>query len=340
MAEAKPTILYVDDERHNLVAFKASFRRFFKVLIAQSGEEALDILASEEVSVIISDQRMPGMTGVELFTKIQEIYPLPIRMVLTAYSDVADIIDAINKGKVYYYVTKPWKFEDLKVLIDNALEAFRLKSENQSLTVEKQMLELEAAQQEKEIIIAQFETLKNQVNPHFLFNSLNVLSSLVHEDPDLAESFISKLTRIYRYVLDLKEETLVSLEKELNFANSYFFLQQIRFGNNLQLYIEVPEIKKQNMLPPLSLQLLMENAVKHNIISKDKPLKIELFLDGEELVVKNNFQVRTEKEHSTGIGLSNLRERYRLLTDRKPSFEREGESYVARIPLLSPNGSY
>ena len=250
---------------------------------------------------------------------------------------MADIIDAINKGKVYYYVTKPWKADDLKVLIDNAIEAYRLKAENESLTVEKQQLELAAAQQDKEMILARFETLKNQVNPHFLFNSLNVLSSLVHEDPDLAESFIAKLTRVYRYVLDLKDETLVPLDRELNFANSYFFLQQIRFGNNLQLYIEVPEIKKQQLLPPLSLQLLMENAVKHNIISKEKPLRIEHFLDGEELVVRNNFQPRTEKEHSTGIGLSNLRERYRLLTERRPSFEMLEGEYVARIPLLYPN---
>lgn len=336
----KKTILYVDDEHHNLVAFKASFRRHYKVLTAQSGEEALDILASEDIEVIISDQRMPGMTGVELFTKIQELYPMPIRMVLTAYSDVAGIIDAINKGKVYYYVTKPWKMDDLRVLIDNALEAYRLKLENHSLTVEKKQLELEAARQEKERIIAQFETLKNQVNPHFLFNSLNVLSSLVHEDPDLAESFIAKLTRIYRYVLDLKEERLVSLEKELNFANSYFFLQQIRFGNNLQLYIQVPETKKHLLLPPLSLQLLMENAVKHNVISREKPLQIELFLEDEELVVKNNFQPRTENVHSTGIGLNNLRERYRILTDQKPAFGQIGENYIARIPLLSPKSSH
>ena len=337
MPDSKPSLLYVDDEKHNLVAFKASFRRYYKVLTAQSGEEALDILENEEVEVIVSDQRMPGMTGDHLFERIQKLYPLTIRMVLTAFSDVADIIDAINKGKVYYYVTKPWKADDLKVLIDNAIEAYRLKAENESLTVEKQQLELAAAQQDKEMILARFETLKNQVNPHFLFNSLNVLSSLVHEDPDLAESFIAKLTRVYRYVLDLKDETLVPLDRELNFANSYFFLQQIRFGNNLQLYIEVPEIKKQQLLPPLSLQLLMENAVKHNIISKEKPLRIEHFLDGEELVVRNNFQPRTEKEHSTGIGLSNLRERYRLLTERRPSFEMLEGEYVARIPLLYPN---
>ncbi len=335
MSDSKPSILYVDDERHNLVAFKASFRRHYQVHTAQDGEEALRLLEENEVELIISDQRMPGMTGVELFEQIQERYPEPIRMVLTAFSDVADIIGAINKGKVYYYVTKPWKYEDLKVLIDNALEAYQLKNENRSLSAEKQRLELQATQQEKERILARFETLKNQVNPHFLFNSLNVLSSLVHEDPDLAESFIAKLTRVYRYVLDLKEETLVPLSRELDFVNSYFFLQQIRFGNNLQLYIEVGEDHKKQLLPPLSLQLLMENAVKHNIISKEYPLKIELFVRGEELVIKNNFQPRSEKVHSTGIGLSNLRERYRLLTEKQPSFDRENDYYVARIPLLA-----
>ncbi|MEO0894886.1 MAG: histidine kinase [Bacteroidota bacterium] len=337
MSELKTPILYVDDEKHNLVAFKASFRRNFQVLTAQSGAEALDILAQHEVSVIISDQRMPGMTGVQLFEQVQEKYPQPVRMVLTAFSDVADIIDAINKGKVYYFVTKPWKYEELKVLIDNAVEAYRLKSENLSLTAEKHELELFAAKQEKERMLARFETLKNQVNPHFLFNSLNVLSSLVHEDPELAESFISKLTRVYRYVLDLKDETLVPLERELNFASSYFFLQQIRFGNNLQMYIEVPEIHKQLLLPPLSLQLLMENAIKHNIISGENPLRIELFLEKHEFVVRNNFQARKEMIHSTGIGQSNLREQYRLLTDREPIFGIEGEYYVARLPLIDPH---
>ncbi|MEO1382099.1 MAG: histidine kinase [Bacteroidota bacterium] len=332
----KPTLLYVDDERHNLVAFKASFRKYYHILTAQSGQEALDLLSTTDknISLIISDQRMPKMTGVQLFEHITQRFPDPIRMVLTAFSDVADIINAINKGKVYYYITKPWKHEDLKVVIDNALEAYQLKSENQSLQAEKALLELKASQQERRSIQAQFETLKNQVNPHFLFNSLNVLSSLVHDDPDLAESFIVKLTRVYRYVLDLKDETLVTLQRELDFIKNYIFLHQIRFGNNLQLYAEVPEAAKQQVLPPLTLQLLVENAIKHNVISRDTPLTVELFIEDDRFIVRNNFQPRLSPPHSTGIGLQNLRERYRLLAEQEPIFGREGTYYVASVPLL------
>ena len=332
----KAPILYVDDEHQNLVSFKAWFRRFYQVHTAKSGEEALELLRNEEVEVIITDQRMPYMTGVELLERVLVEFPKPIRMVLTGYSDLNAIIQAINKGKIYYYITKPWDHEELKIVIDKAVQAYRLQQENQHLTAANQDLKLKSEQQEKENLLSRFETLKNQVNPHFLFNSLNVLSSLVHEDPNLAEDFIGKLTKVYRYVLDLKDQVLVPLEEELAFIKSYFFLHQIRFGNKLRLYVQIPEEDRNRFLPPLTLQLLVENAIKHNMITHDNPLTIEMYTeDAQYFVVKNNFQPRQESVASTGIGIQNLKARYQFLSEFQPSFSREGDFYLAKVPLLN-----
>ncbi|NME72071.1 hybrid sensor histidine kinase/response regulator [Flammeovirga aprica] len=133
--KSKPTVLYVDDEQQNLVSFRAGFRKVYNVLIANSGDEALEILQEEhqKISVVISDQRMPKMTGVELFEKVRELYPDIMRIVLTGYSDVQDIINAISKGEVYRYITKPWNRDELMVTIDNAIEAYNLKVENRRL---------------------------------------------------------------------------------------------------------------------------------------------------------------------------------------------------------------
>jgi len=333
---AKPVLLYVDDEPQNLTAFKASFRREYQVLTAQSGQEAIDTLRGQAVQLIIADQRMPGMTGVELFEKILPEFPDPVRMVLTGYSDVQAIIDAINKGQIYYYFTKPWKHEELKLIIDKALESYRLKNENQSLQAEKQELVLKAEREQRARLLAQFETLKNQVNPHFLFNSLNVLLDLVHEDPDLAEDFIVKLTRVYRYVLELKDQDIVSLGEELTFITNYVFLHQIRFGNSLQLYSQVPEQWHHYTLPPLTLQLLVENAIKHNVISREQPLQVQLLIEDGYFVVRNTYQLRQDKPDSTGIGLENLRQRYAHLGGQTPEFGVQEGHYVARVPLMNP----
>jgi len=271
------SILYVDDERQNLVSFKASFRRLYKIHTAQSGKEALELMRKYPIDLVISDQRMPEMTGVELFEQILAEFPDPIRMVMTGYSDMHAIIDAVNKGKIYYYIAKPWKHEELKLVIDNALDSYRLKMENRELAEERNELIIKTERQSKQNILSQFETLKNQVNPHFLFNCLNALASLVHDDPDKAEDFITKMTKVYRYVLEHKERVLVPLDDEMRFMKDYFFLQKTRFGENLQLRIEVKHEWNQKQVPPLTLQLLAENAIKHNIISREKPLKIEIF---------------------------------------------------------------
>lgn len=127
-------ILYVDDEIHNLNAFKASFRRLYTVFTASSGEEAEEVLSKQEIHIIISDQRMPKMTGIEFFESILDKYPEPIRMLLTGYADINAVIDAINKGQVYKYFSKPWNDDELKQNLDKAYEVYSLRKENKELT--------------------------------------------------------------------------------------------------------------------------------------------------------------------------------------------------------------
>jgi len=182
---------------------------------------------------------------------------------------------------------------------------------------------------------SQFEVLKQQVNPHFLFNSLNVLASLIKVDPDLAESFTEKLSKVYRYVLENKEKDMVSLGTEMDFINSYIFLLNIRFKGKISVNINLDDFKPEMMILPMALQILIENAIKHNTFSRTEPLNIDISVDRDNfLVVKNNLRLRESYVQSTGIGLANIMNRYRLITDKEPEFEKTDKSFVARIPLI------
>ncbi len=181
---------------------------------------------------------------------------------------------------------------------------------------------------------AEYETLKNQVNPHFLFNSMNALSSLVHSDPDKAEAFIDEFSKIYRYVLDNKDKILVTLSEELAFVKSFLFLQHIRLGQSLSVQFNIPAEKLHWFLPPVSLQILVENALKHNVVSDEKPLNIEIYIEDEFIVVKNLLQPRNEPVTSTGVGLKNLKAKYKIISDLQPVFVLNAQHYTAKIPLL------
>jgi len=187
---------------------------------------------------------------------------------------------------------------------------------------------------EKEHAISKFGALKNQINPHFLFNCLNVLSSLIHEDVDKAEEFIDEFSTTYRYMLEHQEKHLVSLSKELEFVHSYFFLQKIRFGENISTDIKIDVEKLDYLMPTMSLQLLVENAIKHNKISSRHPLHIEIYLEKNFIAVKNNLQIREDTKESTGMGLNNLTERLKFLTDVNPEYFISNGSYIGKIPLI------
>lgn len=193
-----------------------------------------------------------------------------------------------------------------------------------------QLLELQ-----KENLQSQFQMLKQQVNPHFLFNSLNVLTSLIKLDPDMAEKFTEQLSKVYRYVLENKEKDLVPVKTEMEFLRAYIFLLDIRFNGKVIIEIEFDESREDRFLLPLSLQLLIENAIKHNTFSKKSPLYVRLFIDDEEFLnVVNNLQSRETHFASTGIGLKNIMNRYTLISERLPEFKKTDDRYIARIPLL------
>lgn len=188
-------------------------------------------------------------------------------------------------------------------------------------------------QQKREQIDLQWAALRNQLQPHFLFNSLNTISALIYRDKQQAETFIRRLADTYRYPLNSYDRPLVKLGEELNFVAAYFYLLQTRFGNNLELVVDVPESCKNNELPPLSIQLLIENAVKHNTINDDIPLTINVLANDDYLWVKNNITEAPDAVDSFSIGLSNIGARYRLLAKREIEVKK-GEEFSVKIPLL------
>lgn len=188
---------------------------------------------------------------------------------------------------------------------------------------------------EKENLQSQFDVLKQQVNPHFLFNSLNVLTSLIRLEPELAEKFTEHLAKVYRYVLENKDNELVSLSTEISFLNAYIFLINIRFMDKVKVNILIPDNKMNLQIIPLAMQLLIENAIKHNAMSKKSPLVIDIFIDDKDrLNVVNNLQEREAHMVSTGVGLKNIENRYRLLNNSIPVFVKTNTHFIARIPLL------
>ncbi|MFO7655657.1 MAG: histidine kinase [Bacteroidales bacterium] len=180
-----------------------------------------------------------------------------------------------------------------------------------------------------------FEVLKSQINPHFMFNSLNVLSGLINKDVKKAQQFIDEFSMIYRYVLETIEQPVTALGKELEFMRSYLFLQQIRYGENLTYSVNISAGLLEMFLPPLSLQVVLENAMKHNIINESKPLHIEICDEALVLIVKNNIQPKISKGVSTGLGLKNLIKRYALISNLEPEFKVETNHYIAKLPLLN-----
>lgn len=197
-------------------------------------------------------------------------------------------------------------------------------------------LSLDAEKRKNEQTKIKLEALRKQLNPHFLFNCFNVLAELVHIDSEKSDEFVTEMGKIYRYVLDQKKDFIVTLSKELEFIQSFIFLQQIRFENNLVFKLNIGKTYFNYFIPPLTLELLVENAIKHNIITDNSPLIIEISVENQYLIVKNNYQPRTTDIPSTKIGLKNLKEQYELISNDQPDFFIKNGTYIAKIPLLNP----
>ncbi|MBO0952598.1 sensor histidine kinase [Fibrella forsythiae] len=181
---------------------------------------------------------------------------------------------------------------------------------------------------------AQLDALRQQVNPHFLFNSLNSLISLIDEDPRQASTFAEELSTVYRYLLRSNDSILTSLASELEFIQSYYHLLKTRHGDALTLETQIQPGAEGYQLPPLTLQLLIENAVKHNVALPDQPLTISLTSNGNQLIVSNNLQRKPQRVLSNGVGLSNILTRYQALGDLQPMIEDDGREFRVTLPLL------
>jgi len=175
--------------------------------------------------------------------------------------------------------------------------------------------------------------LKNQVNPHFLFNTLNALTSLIYEDREKAVRFINKFSDVYRYVLESKDKEVVSIEEELEFVRAYSFLLQTRYEENIS--IEIPEERIHGYIPPMALQLLVENAIKHNVISDEHPLFLKIRMDDQHIRVENNItETRENYDQHKGIGLKNILSRFEILTEKPVKIEKDDLQFRVILPVL------
>ncbi len=199
----------------------------------------------------------------------------------------------------------------------------------------RSMVELERFK--KSSLEFRHEMLKTQVNPHFLFNSLNTLSSLVYSDQETAYHFIRQLASVYRNVLEHRNKGLVTLEEELKATSSYIDLMRLRFGDKLNLQFNISEDKNLHQLPPLMLQLLIENAIKHNVVSEKYPLSLWISLEDDQVVIKNSLRLKSSKGYSSKIGLDNICSHYDIVTDKKVVIEQTEEFFTVKIPLLNPD---
>jgi hypothetical protein len=201
------------------------------------------------------------------------------------------------------------------------------------------MTELKNSIQEKEMfkresLEAQLSALKTQVNPHFLFNNLNTLCAIIPDEPKMAVNFVQQLSKVYRHILEVKDEQYVELAHELEVIQSYAFLLKTRFGNNLNIMINVGEEQLKRKVIPLAVQLLMENAIKHNVISIDRNLSINIYTENNYLIITNNLQLKNMPVDSTSLGLNNIRNRYKLITDLPVVVVETETNFTASIPLL------
>jgi two-component system LytT family sensor kinase len=187
---------------------------------------------------------------------------------------------------------------------------------------------------EKANLEARYDTLRNQVNPHFLFNSLNTLLMLVNDNP-VASRYVESISEIMRYMVQSRDKDAVLLRDELKIAQDYIFIQQSRFGDKLKVEFNVPESSYHYAIPPLALQMLLENAIKHNVVSKEDPLVVKVYtLDKLFIVIENTIKAKLDKEPSTGVGLENIRNRYLHLTGKNIQVKQENGKFIVMLPLF------
>lgn len=198
----------------------------------------------------------------------------------------------------------------------------------------KTKLEQEMSDLQKELITSKYKSLKSQISPHFLFNSLNTLTGLMYEDRDLASDFTSRLASCYRYILENRDKDLVGLDKELSFLDSFIFMMNVRHRMSLNIRIDIKLNPTKYVIPTLALQMLLENALKHNYFSNEKPLLITIENDKTSITMTNTLRERRDPEKSTHLGLENIKKRFMFYTSQPLEVNRENDVFSVRLPLL------
>lgn len=250
------------------------------------------------------------------------------------------IISLVNLGLNKGWIPKHHKDDEIKIfifmmpLMISAL--LMVVVEMIIATEERNQFEIKLAHIEKEQINAKYSALKEQLDHHFLFNNLSVLSSLIYESTEKADKFIQDFASIYRYVLSINKQDLVTVNEELDFINTYLNLYKFRFEDGVEYQLEVEADKYKYLIPPLSLQVVVENVFKHNVISKQKPLKIRISSANDSLIISNNLQAKSDQSPSTKTGQVNLVEKFKLLNCDLPQFKVENDHYLSQIPLIKP----
>ncbi|MCT4643336.1 MAG: histidine kinase [Carboxylicivirga sp.] len=203
-------------------------------------------------------------------------------------------------------------------------------------TEERTNLEMKLAKIEKDQINTKYSALKEQLDHHFLFNNLSVLSSLIYESTEKADKFIQDFAAIYRYVLSINKRDLVTVKEEIDFIATYLNLYKFRFEDGFFFKLKVDSDKCKYLIPPLTFQVLIENVFKHNILSRQNPLTIDIYSTEKEIIIRNNIQVKSDKVDSTQTGQQNLIDKFKLLNCETPQFKIEHDKYISQIPLIKP----
>jgi LytS/YehU family sensor histidine kinase len=189
---------------------------------------------------------------------------------------------------------------------------------------------------ERERLLFQFQTLRSQVNPHFLFNSFSTLMSVIDENKEMAIEYVQKLSQFFRNILEYRDKDLITLGEELKLIDTYRYLQHQRYGDNFSMDISIPDDLLTTLIPPLTLQMLIENAIKHNIVSSGKPLHVSIYSKDKQLYISNNLQRKKVVESSTGIGLVNIRNRYKLLVSESVIIQETPTDFIIQLPIIKP----
>ena len=275
------------------------------------------------------------------FTKVKQttkriVYTVFVILVYTIVSDILMrmVFDYFFPELVYDIESLPVHFTKnffISMLVTMVYELTYFYTRWNSATLETEKLKTQQ-------IISQLESLKNQISPHFLFNSLNTLVAIIPEDQEQAVKFTERLSDVYRYILQYKDKELVVLSMELDFIESYLFLLKIRYPENLKVNYNIKKEALKTHIAPLTLQILVENVIKHNVISKSEPLTIDIYTDNKNrVIVRNYLNLKSIAKNSTKMGLENIHKRYQYLTDKTVEVVNDSSEFLVAVPLIIMN---